>query len=274
MEPVVNPQGTSLQGAPTPVSKWLGRSYYSDDLSSGNLRFLFYGEPGSGKTSLISTFPDPFIIDADGGMLTLSSKHIPGFPLKHGENTFMMLSELLLDIRQKRNGFEPSGPFGNIKTLAIDSLSKLADYLKEDIMMHPVQGMGKNGSTPAPKDPTQGKAEWDHYTLLKERLGRIIDLCKELPLHFVASAWVDYDLDKEGKPIKAQPNIVGGYKKTVGGNFDGMFYMEDRGPQDPAKRFLLRTTSYGLFPSKTRIQLPPALYNTTFETFQEFLRKA
>ena len=259
--------------APAPVSKWLNRGGYSDDIETKFLRILAYGEPGSGKTNLLATFPNCFVVDADDGLLTASTEHIFGMRLKRGEETFKLLIELLTDIKLKRNGFEPTGPFGTTKSLGFDSLSKLADILKQDIMMHPVTGSGKNGSTPAAKDSTDGKAEWDQYNLLKERLTRIVDLARELPLHLIATAWVDYDYDKEGKPIKGVPNIVGGYKKTVGGNFDGMFFMEDRGGQDITKRYVLRTEPYGMYPSKTRLKLPGIIYNPSFALLQEALKK-
>ena len=45
--------------------------------TDGGVKVLVYGGAGSGKTTLIGTLPDPVIISAEAGLLSLSGLDIP-----------------------------------------------------------------------------------------------------------------------------------------------------------------------------------------------------
>lgn len=250
--------------APISPSKWLGRVKYSDDLNTSYLRLLAYGPQGCGKTNLLATFPKPFVLDADRGLLTARYKHIPGFTFEYGEETFKILMELLGDMKMKRNGFGPGEQWGDIQTVGIDTVTKLSEKLMHDAMLHPATG-GKA------LDPVNSKPEWDHYAIVKERLSKIIDLIMSLPMHVVVTAWVETEKDESTGAMVARPSLTGKFREVIAGNFDEFYYMDVQ--QGNPTKYFVRTSKYGIYTAKSRLGLPPSIENPTFEALQKALRE-
>jgi len=46
-------------------------------LSANGVKMLVYGQAGAGKTSLIRTLPDPIILSAEGGLLSIQDADLP-----------------------------------------------------------------------------------------------------------------------------------------------------------------------------------------------------
>lgn len=98
------------------------KSMISRPVSDAPMLTIF-GEGGTGKTSLASTFPAPVFIRAEDGFDVFAGKKAPNaFPvLKNGEDIFEQLDALL----------EQDHPF---KTLVIDSITSLDKKFESDIV--------------------------------------------------------------------------------------------------------------------------------------------
>ena len=46
-------------------------------LSANGVKMLVYGNAGSGKTSLIPTLPNPIVLSAEGGLLSIQAADVP-----------------------------------------------------------------------------------------------------------------------------------------------------------------------------------------------------
>lgn len=47
------------------------------DLSANGVKALVYGQAGAGKTTLAATMPNPVILSAEGGLLSIKDKNLP-----------------------------------------------------------------------------------------------------------------------------------------------------------------------------------------------------
>lgn len=77
---------------------------------------LIYGAAGSGKTNFGGTAPNPFIISAEGGMMTLRNKDIPVTEV----STIADVEKALEWCRTKAAGY-------GIQSIVLDSISEIAE---------------------------------------------------------------------------------------------------------------------------------------------------
>ena len=87
-------------------------------VASGGIKVLVYGQAGAGKTHLIRTLPDPLILSAEGGLLSLQDCDIPYIEVGNiGE-----LGEVYQWILQ-------SDEAKKYKSVALDSISEIAEVV-------------------------------------------------------------------------------------------------------------------------------------------------
>jgi ABC-type ATPase involved in cell division len=46
-------------------------------LSANGVKLLVYGQAGAGKTTLIKTLPNPIVLSAEGGLLSIQDADLP-----------------------------------------------------------------------------------------------------------------------------------------------------------------------------------------------------
>ena len=78
----------------------LGRNWGSEikmtnDVSNKKVKMLVSGGPGSGKTHLFSTAPNPFVIATEDGVLTLHKFAIPYIKIDDGMAVYESFLESL-----------------------------------------------------------------------------------------------------------------------------------------------------------------------------------
>jgi len=99
------------------------------------VKCIIYGPPGSGKTPLINTAPRPVLLVTEPGMLSMRNSTVP---------TFQAFSGKLID--DFFTWFFTSAESKNFDTIAIDSISQLADvYLQEALKGISKSGQKKHG---------------------------------------------------------------------------------------------------------------------------------
>jgi len=84
-----------------------------------NLKFLFYGESGVGKTRLASTFPSPVFLDTEGGLASVVQE-VDFIRITTAKEAWQALAE----VRNLPN-----------ETIVVDSITKLQQILVESTVM-------------------------------------------------------------------------------------------------------------------------------------------
>jgi hypothetical protein len=143
------------------------------------LNLLVYGQAGAGKTSLIRTLPNPVILSAESGLLSIADAEIPFVEI----DSIDTLREAYLWLTQsdEAKGFE---------SVALDSISEIGEVCL-------------SGEKKIAKDPRQA------YGALAETMGEIIRAFRDLPnRHVYFSAKVEKTQDDMGRVLYA-PSMPG-----------------------------------------------------------------
>ena len=193
----------------------------TNTVQSLHSNILVYGIAGAGKTRLISTLTDQFVVSAEGGLLSLADFDIPYTEIR-----------TLADIREVYQ-YLLSKESSQYQTIAIDSISEIA----ETILVNE-----KKGS----KDPRQA------YMAMQDMVIELLRKFRDLPFHFYATAKVERTQDEVGKLLYS-PSMPG----TKVGNMLPYFFDEvlalrvDRGADDVVTR-VLHCQNDGVWQAKDR----------------------
>lgn len=90
----------------------------TSDAHANGVKIVVYGQAGSGKTSLIKTLPDPVIISAEGGLLSISDSNLPYLEVSSMDT----LKEAFMWVSQ-------SDEANRFQSVAIDSISEIAEVV-------------------------------------------------------------------------------------------------------------------------------------------------
>ena len=90
----------------------------TNEAAGNGLKVLVYGQAGAGKTHLIRTLPDPIILSAEGGLLSLQDCNIPYVEV----NGIGELGEVYQWLAQ-------SDEAKRYKSVALDSISEIAEVV-------------------------------------------------------------------------------------------------------------------------------------------------
>lgn len=87
-------------------------------LSQGSVKLLVYGQAGAGKTTLIQTLPDPIVLSAEAGLLSIQDANIPYIEI----NT-------MDDLQKAYSWLTTSPDAAEFKSIALDSISEVAEVV-------------------------------------------------------------------------------------------------------------------------------------------------
>lgn len=226
------------------------------DVAEKKLKILVWGGPGTGKTHLIGTAPNPFVIAAEDGVLTLHQFDIPYFKMTDSMavyETFLMIIESA--VKREKVEMEDGSivDFAEIETIALDSAWMLNARLTREI-----------------KEET-GKDKFQHgeWGLLLDRMQKCITDLLEADFHIICTmgeAVKTDEMDEKKKEITF--NMQGSFRNQIAYLFD--FNLTT------FKESIGRRTNYKLFTNdennrsaKSRVELPKEILDPTFTKILE-----
>ena len=140
---------------------------------------LIYGPAGAGKTSATRTLPNPFILSAEGGLLSIRDADLPYVEIAS-----------LGDLHEAYAWLVGSNEAKAYQSVALDSISEIAEVVL-------------NSEKKATKDPRQA------YGAMQEQMADLIRAFRDLPgKHVYMSAKLDKSQDEMGKMLYA-PSMPG-----------------------------------------------------------------
>ena len=141
-------------------------------LSANGVKLLVYGQSGAGKTSLIRTLPNPVVLSAEGGLLSIQDADIPFIEIKTMD-----------DLTEAYEWCKSSSEAGEFQSVALDSISEVAEVVL-------------NYEKKQTKDPRQA------YGTLAEQMTDIIRAFRDLPnKHVYFSAKMEKSADEQGRVL-------------------------------------------------------------------------
>lgn len=165
-------------------------------LDNEKLRVMVYGDFGRGKTTFAGTFPEPFFIDTNGGLISLAINGVTGDtfePTGHED-----LEALFYWIRDHSDGYE---------TIVLDTLDSLCYTLMGEITEDAVgykEGNDKKVSLRMRFVPEQGD-----YFANQRQMDKFLKSLRLLDKHIVITSSMR---EKKGR---TSPNVSQGMEKVV-----------------------------------------------------------
>lgn len=145
---------------------------------ANGVKLLVFGAAGAGKTTLIRTLPNPIIISAEAGLLSLVGEDLPYVEvgtMKELHEAFAWLTD-----SEEARGFE---------SVAIDSISEIAEVVL-------------NHEKKIAKDPRQA------YGAMQEQMTDLIRAFRDLPRNVFMSAKCEKAQDEQGRMLYS-PSMPG-----------------------------------------------------------------
>lgn len=87
-------------------------------LSLSGVKILVYGASGSGKTSLIPTLPNPIVLSAEGGLLSIADAGLPFIEIKDMETLY-----------EAYKWVTESPEAAQYESIALDSITEIAEVV-------------------------------------------------------------------------------------------------------------------------------------------------
>ncbi len=147
-------------------------------LSASGVKLLVYGQAGAGKTSLVKTLPQPIVLSAEGGLLSIQDADLPYIEINSMD-----------DLREAWVWLGTAEGMG-YQSVALDSISEIAEVCL-------------NAEKKATKDPRQA------YGAMQEQMADVIRAFRDLPgRHVLMTAKLEKSQDEMGRILYA-PSMPG-----------------------------------------------------------------
>ncbi len=192
-------------------------------LAANGVKVLVYGQAGAGKTSLIKTLPQPIVLSAEGGLLSIQDADLP----------FIEISDMET-LREAYTWLTQADEAKAFQSVALDSISEIAEVVL-------------NAEKKATKDPRQA------YGAMQEQMADIIRAFRDLPgRHVYMSAKLEKTQDEMGRVLYA-PSMPGNKTgQALPYFFDEVLALRVEKDSDGATQRALMCDSDGLWLAKDR----------------------
>ena len=148
-------------------------------LSANGVKVLCYGAAGAGKTSLIKTLPNPIVLSAEGGLLSIQDADLP----------YIEISDMAT-LQEAYKWLTESADAKGFQSVALDSISEIAEVVL-------------NAEKKATKDPRQA------YGAMQEQMADIIRAFRDIGgKNVYMSAKLEKTQDEQGR-ILYGPSMPG-----------------------------------------------------------------
>jgi len=148
-------------------------------LTANGVKVLVYGQAGAGKTSLVKTLPNPIVLSAEGGLLSIRDADLPYIDISDMDT-----------LKEAYTWLAESDEAKQYQSVALDSISEIAEVVL-------------NAEKKATKDPRQA------YGAMQEQMADIIRAFRDLPgRHVYMSAKLEKTQDEIGRVLYA-PSMPG-----------------------------------------------------------------
>jgi len=149
------------------------------DVHTNGVKLLVYGQSGAGKTSLIPTLPNPIVLSAEGGLLSIRDANIP----------YIEVSSMA-DIQEAYEWLTKSEEAKKFDSVALDSISEIGEVVL-------------NYERKQTKDPRQA------YGAMAEQVSDLIRAFRDISgKNVYFSAKLDKSQDEMGRMLYA-PSMPG-----------------------------------------------------------------
>jgi len=149
------------------------------NLAGNGVKLLVYGQAGAGKTSLIPTLPNPIVLSAEGGLLSIQDAELPYIEIT-----------TMAELQEAYKWLNESAEAAQFESVAIDSISEIAEVCL-------------NYEKKVNKDPRAA------YGSMQEQMADIIRVFRDLPAkHVYMSAKLEKTQDEMGRILYA-PSMPG-----------------------------------------------------------------
>ena len=145
---------------------------------AGNVKVLVYGQAGAGKTSLIPTMPNPVILSAEAGLLSIRDSNLPFIEID-GMDTLREAYKWLTGSDEAK-GFE---------SIALDSISEMGEVCLA-------------AEKAKSKDPRQAYGE------MQTTMAEVVRSFRDLPRHVLFTGKLDKSQDEMGRMLYS-PSMPG-----------------------------------------------------------------
>lgn len=193
------------------------------NLHQTGVKFLVFGMSGVGKTSLIPTLPNPVILSAEGGLLSIAGADIPYIEIAS-----------MADLMEAYTWVTTSAEATGFQSIALDSISEIAEVVLAEEL----------------KKSKDGRAA---YGELNSKMMEVIRAFRDIPgKHVYFSSKCEKAQDEQGRMLYS-PSMPG---KTLSMQipyaFDMVFALRaDKDSEGNTQRALMTDTD-GLWIAKNR----------------------
>ena len=190
----------------------------TSNIENTNVNILVYGTAGAGKTRLAQTLDNPFIISAEGGLLSLDID-LPYVDINNMEVLW--------------TAYEIAAS-GGYKTIVLDSLSEIAEI----VLTH------------EKKLTKDGRAA---YGQLNEKFIEIVRAFRALPVDVYMTAKIDKEQDETGR-ILYSPSMPGKtLSREIIYQFDEVYCLrKEKDPESGQIVSALMCVTDGIYEAKSR----------------------
>lgn len=243
---------------------------FSDAPGELKVKALLVGRAKTGKTTFAGTFPKPFFINTDKGMVSLKGKNIPYITIERmtEENKknpdyltrWLDVRQILVDLKMQEGEYWEGLASYKPETIVLDSISALSDLMEAEIICDP----------PDKKDRSDTLFLSD-YNIIQRRMFSLIDLLRELPYHVIATSGIDVSQDELGRMLE-NPSATGNkLGPKIPHFFDEVYYHEY---DKDNKVWTLTPVQSKRFPhGGSRVGLEMKTYNNpSFDMFKKFYK--
>ena len=193
------------------------------NLAGNGVKLLVYGQAGAGKTSLIPTLPNPIVLSAEGGLLSIQDAELPYIEIT-----------TMAELQEAYKWLAESQEAAQFESVAIDSISEIAE-------------VALNYEKKVNKDPRAA------YGAMQEQMADIIRAFRDLPAkHVYMSAKLEKTQDEMGRILYA-PSMPGNKTgQSLPYFFDEVLALRVEKDAEGATQRALMCDSDGLWLAKDR----------------------